>query len=577
LSRNPAPPQQVNPAIPPRLGQIILKALEKDPAQRYQSASDLRADLKSVKRELESGISSPLAEPSTIPSVQSDPSSSRLLPLADPSRTATKPRRPFVPAAAAIVLILAAAWAFYSYRARAIESIAVLPFANTNSDSSTEYLGDGIAQSLIDNLSRLPQLRVMASGTTFTYKGRQVDPRKVGQDLKVDAVLQGRVLKVGNTLRVETDLVKTSDGTQLWGEQYQRGMADVLSLEADISEEIADKLKLRLSGRQQQELTKQYTANSEAHQLYLEGMYQTKTYSKDGLEKGSEYFRQAIALDPNYALAYEGLAYNLSIAEDWFVFPRDVMPQAEEAAKKAIQLDNKLGEAHTILGDVYFFYDYSLPAAESEFQRAIVLSPNSAEPHNLYGWFLVSQKRFDDGIAENQQARKLDPLSSEVNFLLGQSLYLSRRYDQALSQLRATTALDPGYWVAHDMLGWVYEQRGDYPHAIAEFEKARSLEPNVAEPLASLGRAYALSGQPAKAHQVLDQLRDLSGKIHVIPYNLAAIYAALGDQDSALAELDKAYQERSWYLLWLGVDPQLDSLRADPRFTALLHRVGIPQ
>jgi tetratricopeptide (TPR) repeat protein len=309
----------------------------------------------------------------------------------------------------------------------------------------------------------------------------------------------------------------------------------------------------------------------------LKGLYHTRKYSKEGLEQGAAYFRQAIALDPNYALAYAGYAYNRALAQDWFAPPRETMPVAKAAAEKALQLDDNLDEAHTMLADIYLFYDYNLPAAESEFKRAIQISPNSAFAHGFYGWYLTSLKRFDEGIAECQRARELDPLSSETNFLLGQSLYLARRYDLAINQFRTTIDLDPSLWVAHDELGWVYEERGDFPGAIAEIEKARALEPNVAEPLASLGRAYALSGQAAKARQVLDQLNQKSQKINVTPYNVASIYSALGDKRSALAQLERAYQERSFYLVWLSVDPQLDSLRAEPAFQDLLRRVGFPQ
>jgi len=401
---------------------------------------------------------------------------------------------------------------------------------------------------LIDNLSRLPQFRVMASGTTFTYKGRQVDPRKVGQELKVDALLQGRVSKVGDNLLVETQLVNTADGTQLWGEQYDRRLSDVISIQTEISREIAGKLQLRLSGKDEARLARRDTENPEAYQVYLKGLYETRKYSKDGLEKGAAYFRQAIALDPNYALAYAGYADNRGLAQDWFAISSETMPAAKAAAEKALQLDDHLDQAHTMLANIYLFYDYNLPAAESEFKRAVEIGPNSAFAHSFYGWYLISEKRFDQGIAECERARQLDPLSSETSLLLGQAYYLARRYDQAINQFRTTIDLDPGLWVAHDELGWAYEQKGDFPRAITEIEKSRALEPNVAEPLASLGRAFALSGQAAKAAQVLDQLNKISGKIHVTPYNVASIYSALGNKPAAMAQLEKAFQERSFYL-----------------------------
>jgi len=566
LSGQPIAPSQLNPALPGQLEEIIGKALEKDREVRYQHASEMRADLVRLKRETESGRLAPGFSTSRF-TVLKHPPASRLPRWAIP----------------AIALVLAIVVAAVGYRllenrgAQSARSLAILPFVNVNPDPDTEYLSDGLAQSLIDRLSRIPKLRVLASSTTFTYKGRHVDPRQVGRDLDVDALLQGKVTKVGDTLFIETDLINTSDGAELWGDRYKRSVSDVLNVDSEISREIADKLSLRLTGTEQERLTKQYTDNSEAYQLYLKGLYSTRKYTKEGLEKGAEYFRQAIALDPNYALPYAGYAYNMGLAQDWFSPAHETMPAAKAAAEKALQLDDNLDQAHTMLADVYFFYDYNLPAAESEFKRAIQISPNSAFAHGFYGWYLTSVKRFDEGIAEGQRARDLDPLSSETNFLLGQSLYLARRYDLAIKQLRLAINLDPNLWVGHDELGWVYEEQGNFPGALAEIEKARALEPNVAEPLASLGRAYALSGRTAKAREVLVELNRNSLKINVTPYNMASIYSALGEKSAALDQLERAYQARSFYLMWLSVDPQLDSLRGEPAFQAQVRRVGLPQ
>jgi serine/threonine protein kinase len=567
LSNQPVAASQLNPALPGQLEEIIGKALEKDRDVRYQHASEIRADLARLKRETESGRLTPAF------------STTSRFTAPKPSPATQLPRWtiPAIALLALAIVVAAVGYRLLENRAPSAQSIAILPFVNANPDPDTEYLSDGLAQSLINRLSRIPKLRVLASSTTFTYKGRHVDPRQVGRDLNVGALLQGKVTKVGDTLIVETDLVNTSDGAQLWGERYKRSVSDVLNVDSEISREIADKLSLRLTGTEQEQLTKRYTDNSEAYQLYLKGLYNTRKYTKEGLEKGAEYFRQAIALDPNYALPYAGYAYNMSLAQDWFSPGHETMPAAKAAVEKALQLDDNLDEAHTMLADGYFFYDYNLPAAESEFKRAIQISPNSAFAHGYYGWYLTSVKRFDEGIAEGQRARELDPLSSETNFLLGQSLYLARRYDLAIKQLRLAINLDPNLWVGHDELGWVYEEQGNFPGAIAEIEKARALEPNVAEPLASLGRAYALSGQTAKAREVLVELNRKSLKMNVTPYNVASIYSALGEKSAALDQLEKAYQERSFYLMWLSVDPQLDSLRSEPAFQALLRRVGLPQ
>jgi eukaryotic-like serine/threonine-protein kinase len=567
LSHQPIAPVKLNTALPGQLEEIIGKALEKDREVRYQHAAEIRSDLLRLKRDTDSGRLLTTSFSSTRFSAPKTGGPRKL------------PRWALLVAGA---LVLAGALAGAGYRVLGkksdeIKSIAILPFVNANPDPETDYLSDGLAQSVIDRLSGIPKLRVLSSSTTFTYKGRHVDPRQVGRDLKVTALLQGKVSKLGDMLLIETELVSTSDGAELWGERYRRSASEVLNMDSEISRIIAERLSLRLTGTEQERLAKQYTDSSEAYQLYLKGLYSTRKYTQEGLESGAEYFRQAIALDPNYALAYEGYGYNLNLTQDWFAAPRQVMPTAKEAIEKALQLDGRLGEAHTMLADVYLFYDYNLPAAASEFQLALENSPNSAEAHSLYGWYLVSSKRFDEGVAECELAHKLDPLSAETTFLLGQSYYLARRYDDAMKQLQLAIGLDPGFWVAHDELGWVYEEQGDFPRAIAEIEKARALVPNVAEPLASLGRAYALSGQTEKARQVLEQLSQAGQRIHITPYNVASIYIALGDKTAALDQLEKAYQERSFYLTWLAVDPQFDSLRGQPAFQAQLRRIGLPQ
>jgi eukaryotic-like serine/threonine-protein kinase len=595
LNRSPSPPGRFNPEVSPKLEEIIHKALEKDREFRYQTAAELRADLKRLKRDTDSArlSAASVAGASAGAAAARDSSahgaSHSAVVISPPAETGLVRRRLYrrlAIGATAIILVGAVLLGFdvgglrkrITENPRKIDSIAVLPFANTTKDPDTEYLSDGITQSLIDDLSQIPNLHVMAPATIFTYKGRQVDPRKVGQELHVAAVLQGNVTKFGDTLRIVTDLVNTADGTELWGAQYNRKMADVLAVQGEISREIVDKLRLRVTGEEETRLTKRLTENPEAYQLYLKGLYNTKKFTKEGLLKGQEYFEQAIAMDPNYALALDGLSYNYAIAEDFVSSPRDVMPKAKSSAQRAVQIDDTFGDAHANLGYAYFFYDYDFPAAEKELKRAIELSPNDSFAHQMYSWFLAAVKRSDEAIAEGQQAQKVDPLSGEANMIFGQTLYYVHHYDQTIQQLGNTIELAPDLWISYDLLGWSYEVKGQLPEAIGEYQKARQVEGGtIKEPLASLGRAYALQGKKAEAEKVLGELKEFSNHDHVPPYYFAMIYAALGDKDQAMAALEKAYEERSWYVVLLAVDPKVDSLRSDPRFKQLVQRVGLSQ
>ena len=592
LNRVPIPPGRVNPELPSRLEEIIQKALEKDRELRYQTAAELRADLKRLKRDTESThVTAPGTSGSgTSTAVSGHDNSLQTTPLQTERSPETAWRRTYgrwAAAGFALVALVATILGFnmwglrdrmlHARSGKHIESIAVLPLINGSKDSDTEYLSDGITYSLIDDLSQVPKLRVMAPATIFTYKGRDVDPRKVGEDLHVSAVLQGNVTKFGDALLITIDMVDASDGTEIWGEHYNRKVADIREVQEEISHGVSEKLRMRLSGEEEKRLTRHATENPEAYQLYLRGLYNTKKFTKEGLLKGEEYFQQAIALDPNYAQAYDGLAYNYGVGEDWIVAPREVMPKAKAAVEKAVQLDDSFGDAHANVAYERFFYEYDFPGAEKEFKRAIELAPNNAYAHQMYGWFLAVMKRSKEAIAESERSQKLDPLSAEANFLLGQAFYLTGNYDQAIARIHNISEFAADVFTSHDILGWSYEQKGDLPKAISEFQKARQMEPAIAEPLGSLGHAYALQGNKSQVIKVLDQLKEMSRANFVAPYNVAIVYAALGDRDHAMAELEKAYEERSWYIVMLAVDPKLDHLRGDPRFRDLVRRVGLPE
>ncbi len=562
LNRAPTPPVRLNPEVSVGLERIIDKGLEKDRTLRYQSAAELRADLQRLRRDMQSGRTT----------TQSAAASAGVFPWWR--------RKPALLASATTLaaLILVAAWfTFHRVPGKTIESVAVLPFVNASGDPNAEYLSDGITETLIASLSQIPKLRVMSPATIFAYKHRGVDPREAGRNLHVAAILQGKVSRYGDTLSIRVDLVNVNDGAEIWGEEYTRKMADILAVQSDISHEIIRKLRIRLSGEEEKRLNKRTTDNPEAYQLYLKGLHYSKTYAKEGLEKGERFFEQAIALDPNYAAAYDGLAFNYAVAEDWVFPPREVMPKAKAAAEKAAQLDDTFGDAHANIAYAQFFYDYDFPAAEREFKRSIELDPNDSFTHQIYSWYLVSLRRNDEAIAEGRRAQSLDPLSSDANFILGQSLYYAHRYDEAIVQLRNAIDLAPDVWVPYELLGWCYEAKGDLTDAIAEFQRARAIEPVIAEPLASLGRSYALQKRYAEARKILEQLKELSNRNHVPPYNVAWIYAALGEKEQALAMLEKAYDERSWYVVQLAVDPKFENLRSDQRFQALQRKVGLPQ
>ncbi|HEV8130727.1 MAG TPA: protein kinase [Acidobacteriota bacterium] len=562
LNRTPIPPLRLNPELPAELEQIINKALEKDRKMRYQTASDLRTDLARLRRDTDSGRAIAME-------------TARL-----GLSTSRNTRRWLIIGAMIATVLLVAAVGYLHFsgvKDKPIDSLAVLPFANASRDPSTEYLSDGITESLINSLSQLPQLRVMARTTVFRYKGQQADPQKLGHDLNVRAVLTGKVSQRGETLIVQADLVDTADGSQLWGEQYNRKLADILAVQEEISKEISEKLRLKLTGEQKIRLAKQHTGNTEAYQLYLMGRYYWAKVTEEGDKKAIDYFNQAIEKDPNYALAYAGIAdayYGLS---NLHLPPREAMPKAKQAAIKALELDETLAEAHTSLALVKTFFEWEWPAAESEFRRAIELNPGYATAHEWYGWYLALMGRHNESRAALKRAEQLDPLSLSISWSRGLSFYLARQYDAAIEQLGRTLEMDPNLGVAHMILGACYLEQKMYKQAIAEEQKARLVDdsPTI---LAALGIFYAVSGNKGEAEKVLAQLKELRrlSKGRFVPSaETAIIYAALGKKDEAFEWLDRAYEDRSERLSWLKVDPEIDSLRSDPRFAELMRRMRL--
>lgn len=455
-----------------------------------------------------------------------------------------------------------------------IVSLAVLPFVNPSNDPNMEYLSDGITESIMNGLSHLPQLKLMARNTVFRYKGAGIDPREAGQSLGVRTVMTGVVQQAEEDLLISAELVDVKDGSSIWGE-YHRRFSDIFSLQDELVCQISEKLRLRLSGQQKERLTKRFTENRDAYEFYLRGRYAWGKRAIEDLKKGVEYFWRAIAEDPNYSLAYVGVADCLLLlglfgAEN----PREIMPQAKAAAVKALSLDESLGEAQASLGQIKLIYDWDWTGAEADFRQAIRLNPNYPTAHQWHGEYLVTMGLFDQGLAELKKARDLDPLSLIINTNLGLNFYWARRYDQAIEQLERALELEPNFFRARLHLGMCYEPKSMYREAAAELEKARSITEN-SWTLAALGHCHASFGARAEAEKFLDQLLDLSRRQYVSCATIAVVYAGFQDRpDQTMEWLEKAYQERSGLLIWLKVWPIFDHLRSDARFVHLLRRIG---
>jgi eukaryotic-like serine/threonine-protein kinase len=567
LEQAPRASTRLNPEVPGRLEEIISRALEMDRNLRYQTASDLRADLKRLKKETDSAR---VLETRGFAAAARGKGFWR-------SRTGIK-------AAAAIVAVVvlgafATSLIWRSRGASRIDSIAVLPFSNVTADPDTDYLSDGISESVVDNLSQLSTLRVMARSTVFRYKGKDVDSQQVGRELKVGAVLTGRVTRRGDSLTISTDLVRVSDGTEMWGHRYEQKMSDAQSVVETIAREISEHLRLRLTADQQRRLVKRGTEDPEAYQLYLEGLYYWNKRTPEDLKKSIGYYRHAISRDPNYALAYAGLANVLNIVNDYVDRPTsEFLPQAEDAANKALQLDDSLAEAHTALGFAKAIYDWDWPGSEREFLRAIQLNPNDANAHYFYAQsYLNATGRHQEAIREFHRALELDPMSPIINANLGVAYYYAQEFDRSIQQQQKTLQLFPNFWVASSRLIAAYEMKGMYREAIAQrAELAPGGYPFRPDPqeLSALENALAEQGPKGYWRESLKILKARSRKFYISPLLYARHYAMAGEKDQALLWLQRAFEEKDSSLELIQVEPNLDSLRSDPRFQALVQRLN---
>ncbi|MBZ5591985.1 MAG: tetratricopeptide repeat protein [Acidobacteriia bacterium] len=460
--------------------------------------------------------------------------------------------------------------------APAVGSLAVLPFGNAETDPGTEYLADGITETLINHLSRLPGLRVMSRSTVFRYKDKTLDPRAVGRRLGVDAVLLGRVLQRGEALLVGTELVEVQNGWQLWGEQYNRPLADIFAVEEEISREISEKLRVRLTGEDRSRLAKRYTQITEAYQDYLKGRYHLNRLVEGGLKKAIECFENAIRRDPNYALAYTGLADALGmLGFIGLALSAEVMPKAEEAARRAIEIDDSLPEAHASLGGIFKNYEWDWAAAEREFKRALELNPNYANGHRMFASYLAAVGRPEESLREIRLALELDPLCLPIHVEAAYNAYMAGDYPRALEEALRTLELEPQFAPAQSILGQIYEQQGRYEEAVTALEKARVLANEHPATLAALAHVLAGAGRTQEAREMIDQLAERSQQQHVSPFWPAMAYAGVGEKAAALDALDKAYEQHDVMLVWLGTEPRLDSLRTEPRFIEIQRRIGL--
>jgi serine/threonine-protein kinase len=575
IQGDPLPSNVLNPAVPYELDRITMKCLEKDRGDRYQTAADLLVDLRALSEPVKNRTPVldartellPVQEPSAETPVRGT--------RAGPDGSGRLSRFRFAAVATGIVIMAIAATAYwYSGREYQIASIAVLPFTNESGNTDIEYLTDGMTESLINTLSTLPNLSVKARNTVFRYKGAEIDEKKVARDLSVQALLLGRVTQRGDDLRLNLSLVDAATGKNIWGEQYDRKIQDLAVLQREITRDVSQKIQSRLSNAAASELTKNYTANSDAYQDYLRGRFFWNKRSPESIAKAIEYFDLAIAKDPGFALAYAGLADSYVVPANR-IPPRESMPKAKAAAIRALQIDDTLAEAHTSLGRVLQVYDWNWTDAEKEFRRAIELNPRYAVAHQWYGGYFERIGRMDEAIEERRISLDLDPLSTITNFELGQAFYFSREYDKALEQFNKTLELDPNFPAALQYIPLVYSQKGMHNEAIAFVTQAG--EKSLITPSGVPGYVLAAGGMEREARQALAQLKRRREYEYISAVAIASVYAGLGDKEETLAWLEEGYKERSFQMQFLKVEPRWDFLRDDPRFVDLVQRIGFPQ
>ena len=560
-SEMPKNPREFNAQIPVGLSQLILRCLEKNKERRYQSAEQVHPEL--IK--IEKGI----------------PSTERAVARKEPKivKAEIKLKNLILYTGAAILLILAivVGISLLTKHPKAIDSIAVLPFKNVNKNPDMEYLCEGITDNLIDKLSQMPSLKkVIARSSVFRYKEKEIDPKAVGQELGVEALLVSNLSQRSDELSISVELVKTADNSHIWGNRYKRKVSEIFDVQNEISTAITENLRLKLTGDEIKRLAQRYTENRDAFQAYLKGRYYWNKKTEENFYKGITYFNQAIAMDANYALAYAGLAdsYN-NLASYGYLPPEEAYPKARQAAMNALEIDDTLAEAHTSLACIEAYFDWDFPVAENRFKHALDLDPNYSTAHQWYGSFLLFRGRMDEGLIELKRAQELDPLSLVINGHVARGYYFKSEYERAIEQCKKVLEMDPNFAYVHAILGRVYVQKSLYDSAIEEFQKAIDLSGGGRGYLAELGQAYGMAGKIKEAHKILEELQKFLKEKYADESDIAMVYVGLGEIDRAFQWLEKAFEEHAVNLRYLKVDPRFDRIRSDPRYKTLLKKIGL--
>jgi TolB-like protein/Tfp pilus assembly protein PilF len=601
LDHDPAP--LVGMQVPRQLERIVSKALEKNPNQRYQTVTDLKLDLERLREELHLSQTDPREEADPVPKeriaktgpISGSPTDKNAqaethgeltpkVPTLDQRQETRRPSKLLFRVIVAIVVFLVLAFVYWKSLPRpTINSIAILPFANDSNDPNADYLSDGLTESIINSLSQLPGLKVMSRNASFRFKGSNLDPQEAGRSLQVGAVLAGRLVKLGDRFIIKTELIKVSDGSQLWGAEYNTTLADILSVQDEVSRKISQGLRLRLTGEDEEKLAKRYTKDAEAYQLYLKGRYFWNKRNEEGFRNGIQYFKRAEEKDPNYALAYSGLADSYALLCDIGVAaPIEEMPKAKAAAQKAVNTDPSLAEAFTSRAFIKLSYDWDWLGAENDFRQALQLNPKYPTAHQWYASYLMQMGKLDRAKKEMEEAYNLDPLSPIISSNIGLYSYYEHKYDDAIGKYNQTLQIDPDFWVARHYLALAHIEKGMYGDAIAELRaliKAPATGPlpdkvveAETEASASLGFAYGMAGRRAEAIAILDKLQALSQRRYVSGIYFAIVYAGLKENDRAIEYLNKAFESRHPGLVLIRIEPMFDVLRSDERFKSLVNR-----